>query len=62
MKPHIKELKNEGFDINIVEDLSIHSQYKVKAVPVTIVLKNGKEIKRHVGYLSKSDLKDFITA
>jgi len=60
MKPFIKELQNEGFDITIVEDLSLHSQYKVRAVPVTVVLENGKEIKRHVGYLSKSDFKDFI--
>jgi thioredoxin 1 len=61
MKPIIEEIKNENKDVKVVFiDADINKElikkYKIRGVPVFIVFKNGKEIFRHVGLLSKIEI------
>lgn len=61
MKPIVKELINESFNISIVVDLGEHKRFSVTAVPTIIVLVRGKEARRHIGTLSKKEIIAFIT-
>lgn len=45
----------ESIDIEENEDLV--DQYKIRSVPTVIILKEGKEIIRHVGLTQLSELK-----
>ena len=48
--------KTQVAKIDTDYDASNVSTYNVQSVPTTIILENGKEIKRHVGYISHRDL------
>lgn len=62
--PLIEQLKRNGeaqvATVDVDYDVSWTEQYSVKSVPTTIVLENGKEIKRHVGSMSSETLKQLI--
>lgn len=38
----------------------IFMEYNVRSVPTSIILKDGKEVDRHVGYTNKDDYLKFI--
>ena len=47
--------------INVDEDLeNISKEYGVMSIPTVILFKNGKEIKRNVGFMDEDSLIDFI--
>ena len=46
--------------INIDEEEDLATEYNVFSIPCLVYIKDGKEIKRYVGLLSKSDLEKFI--
>ena len=46
--------------INIDEEEDLATEYNVFSIPCLVYIKDGKEIKRNVGLLSKSDLEKFI--
>jgi len=60
IKPIVKELQNEDFNILIITNLEEHKRFSVSLVPTTIVIVNGKEARRHVGALSKKEMVAFI--
>jgi thioredoxin 1 len=41
------------FKVNIDSERDLAKKFKVSSVPVTIYLKDGKEVTREVGYMSK---------
>jgi thioredoxin 1 len=41
------------FKVNIDTERDLAKKFKVSSVPATIYLKNGKEVTREVGYMSK---------
>ena len=62
--PIFEEVSKEQ-DINFVKiEINNHSdiarQYGVMSIPTIILFKNGEEIKRHTGFISKEQLIEFI--
>ena len=62
--PVFEEVSNE-IDMNFVKiDVDktpdIAREYGVMTIPTIILFKKGKEVKRHIGFMSKIDLLNFI--
>ena len=63
--PVVEAVATENEDIKVVkvnvddaQDLAI--QYQVMSIPTTVVIKNGQEVNRVVGMVSKSDLLEMV--
>lgn len=60
--PILKELATELGDrvkvikIDVDQNNAISSQYQIQSVPTLIVFKNGQQVWRHSGVVSKADL------
>ena len=46
--------------VNIDESDDLAAKYDVFSIPCLVYIKDGKEVKRNVGLLSKSDLETFV--
>lgn len=62
--PVFEEVSNES-NINFVKvdvdkENDIARRYGVMTIPTVILFKNGEEVKRHIGYMSKEELIDFM--
>ena len=60
-KPIILELISEGYNITILDvdqEQSLSSQYRVSSVPTTVIEENGVEVDRFVGALPKETVKN----
>ena len=58
-----EELKDkvEFINVNIETDTTgLAAEYKVKSIPFTVVLQEGKEVKKEVGQLREQALKELI--
>jgi len=66
MKPHFEALAEELGDAYTFADLNVDEAHEtaarleVNSVPTIIVMRQGKEVSRNVGYMTKEDLKKFI--
>ncbi len=49
-------------NIDIDDNQDIASEYNILSVPTLIIFKNGKEVSRNIGLVSKNALLDFINA
>ena len=63
--PIVESVAIENQDIKVVkinvdnaQDIAI--KYQVMSIPTTVVIKNGQEINRAVGMMSKSDLLEMV--
>lgn len=63
--PVVEAVAAENEDVKVVkvnvddaQDLAI--QYQVMSIPTTVVIKEGKEVNRAVGMVSKSDLLEMV--
>ena len=63
--PVVEAVANENEDIKVVkvnvdnaQDLAI--QYQVMSIPTVVIIKDGKEINRNVGMVSKSQLLEMV--
>ena len=52
------ELKVIKVDTDEFEDLS--REYGVMSIPTLVLIENGKEIKRNIGFIDKNNLKNFL--
>lgn len=63
MMPILEELKNkieiEDIDVDKVDPIVL-TNYKIRNIPVLVLLRDDKEVWRHVGSISKSDLEKEI--
>ena len=62
--PVFEEVSNE-FNINFVkinvdDNADIARRYGVMTIPTIILFRNGEEVKRNIGYMSKEELIDFM--
>lgn len=62
--PVFEEVSNES-NINFVKvdvdkENDIARMYGVMTIPTVILFKNGEEVKRNIGYMSKEELIDFM--
>ena len=46
--------------INIDEEEDLATQYNVYSIPCLVLIKNGEEVKRNVGFLSKEQVEKLI--
>ena len=53
-----KKIKFVSIDTDEEEELAM--EYQVFSIPCLVLIENGKEIKRNVGLISKSELEEFI--
>lgn len=63
MMPILEELKNkieiEDIDVDEVDPIVL-TNYKIRNIPVLILLQDNKEVWRHVGRISKVESEDKI--
>lgn len=64
IKPIVEEISNEtGIEVihyDADEHESIFAQYNIRAVPTLVFLKNGVEVERKTGLLTKDILKKIV--
>ena len=53
-----EDIKVVKIDVDNAQDLAI--KYQVMSIPTTVVIKDGKEVNRVVGMVSKSDLVEMV--
>lgn len=65
LAPIIEEIANENEDIKVVkinvdgaQDIAV--KYDVMSIPTTVVIKNGQEVDRTVGYVGKETILNMI--
>lgn len=63
--PIIEKFASENNDIKVVkvnvdEAQDMAMKYQVMSIPTTLIIKNGQEIKRAVGMMSKTDLIEMV--
>ena len=61
LSPIVEKVAEENSDIKVVkinvdnaQDLAM--KYQVMSIPTLVVIKNGKEINRHVGLIDKEEI------
>lgn len=47
--------------VNVDNSRELAKKYGVMTIPTLILFSNGKELKRHIGYLSIEELQEFIS-
>ena len=58
-----KEMDNVNFaKLNTDEHPELARSFGIQGIPTLVVLKEGKEVNRIVGFMSKDDLKDRINS
>ncbi len=65
LKPILEELSTKRNDIKIVSinvdnNQSLARKYHVMSIPCIVLIKDGEEIKRNVGFLSIEELEEFL--
>ena len=63
--PIVEAVASENEDIKVVKinvdnAQEIAYKYQVMSIPTTVIIKNGKEVNRAVGMMSKSDLVEMV--
>jgi len=56
-------LENENFNfaaVDVDDNDELASEYGVSSIPCLVVFKDGKEVKRNVGFISKEDLENML--
>ena len=63
--PIVEAVANENENIKVVkvnvdnaQDIAVN--YNVMSIPTTVIIKNGKEVERAVGMISKSELLEMV--
>lgn len=53
--PHILVAK-----VNVDEEGALAKQFRVMTIPTLLVFKNGKEVKRSIGVISKEEIEELL--
>ena len=67
MSPIVEEIANENnkrvkiCKINVEQEKELSAKFEIFSIPTFVFLKNGKEVGRTSGMMSKEDLKKIIT-
>lgn len=65
LKPVLEEISNERSDykfvsVDVDENGDLAEEYGVSSIPCLVILEDGKEIKRTVGLMPKSEFESFL--
>ncbi len=56
-----KEYKNINFyKLNVDEEEDISKELGIMSIPTIVLFKDGKEIKRNIGFMDEDSLNDFL--
>lgn len=55
-----KESNINFVKVDVDKENDIARRYGVMTIPTVILFKNGEEVKRNIGYMSKEELIDFM--
>ena len=58
--PVVEELAEEGYavgKVDVDQNMALAQQFRVVSIPTLILFKDGAEVKRFVGLISKEELK-----
>ena len=53
-----EDIKVVKIDVDNAQDIAM--KYQVMSIPTTVIIKNGQEVNRAVGMISKSDLVEMV--
>lgn len=54
------DLKVDVLKVNTDANQNLATSMGIMSIPTLVMMENGKEISRHVGFMSKEELKEFI--
>ena len=54
-----ENLKTVFLKVNTDEESALSSEFKIHGIPCTVILKNGKEVKRQSGTMSQQQISEF---
>lgn len=65
LKPVLEEVAKENDDIKIIsvdvdDNQDLSREYGVMTIPNLKLMKDGKIIKEHIGYMNKEELENFL--
>ena len=65
MAPIIEELSNENdkykfVSVDVDEASELAEKYSISSIPCLVVIKDGKEEKRNIGFISKEELESML--
>ena len=60
LAPILEEVNGTVYKIDTDQELDLARTYGIMSIPCVIAFDNGKEIKRSVGLIPKSELEEFI--
>ena len=65
LKPIVDEISEEKKDykfvsINIDDNYELAEQYGILSIPCLVIMKDGKETNRSIGFISKDELEKFL--
>jgi thioredoxin len=67
MAPHFSKVADENRDstlrlgrLDIDQAPTVAAQFGVRSVPTLILFKDGKELRRHLGFMNESQIRDFL--
>lgn len=65
LKPVLDELAEKTDDykivsVNVDSENELSMKYGVSSIPCMVLIKDGNEIKRSVGFMPKDEIKDFL--
>ena len=65
LSPLVEELSEERKDINFVKinidfDTELANRYGVVSIPTLVVIKDGKEVDRSIGYIEKEKIEELL--
>lgn len=67
LSPLIDEVASENVDenlvfvrINVDDEASLSNEYGIQSIPTLVLIKNGKEVDRSIGYIDKEEIIEFV--
>lgn len=67
LSPIIDEVASENTDENLVfvrlnidDEEAISNEYGIRSIPTLVLIKNGEEVDRSIGYIEKEDVINFV--
>lgn len=67
LAPIIEEVASENTDenltfvrVNVDDESDLSSKYGIQSIPTLVLIKNGEEVDRSIGYIDKSAVQEFI--
>ena len=63
LAPNLEKISNKIriIKVNVDNHQNLAREYGVMSIPCLVLMENGIEVKRNVGFINENDLESFIT-